>query len=225
MKIGSKAWQGLIIKGAKLLDVYIDEQHTQQFASHAQELIQWNKRINLTRITDPGDLAIKHYIDSIAPAKEMGMGMTLLDIGSGGGFPGIPLKIINPSLSVTLIDASRKKANFLKYLIQKLKIEEISAIHARAEEFANELAFANRFDVIISRALADLNIFVNTAMPLLAPGGKMVALKGKYSRNEINLLNPTIEKDSLSLQIKSYILPFLEAERSMVIIRKINAGW
>ena len=152
MQIGSKKWQNLIYEGAKNLDIQIDKRKIEKFAIHALELMKWNQKTNLTAITDPFEVAIKHFLDSIVPVKIIPSNASLLDIGSGGGFPGIPLKIILPSLSVTLIDASRKKVSFLKHIIRILELKNIDALHIRAEEFANEPGVAKKFDVIISRA-------------------------------------------------------------------------
>ena len=115
MRIGSPQWAALIVEGAKAFGLALDQKQVSRFAAHASELIKWNKKFNLTTITDPRDMALKHYLDSIAPAKRIPSFSTLLDIGSGGGFPGIPLKIICPNLKLTLIDGSRKKINFLKH--------------------------------------------------------------------------------------------------------------
>ena len=104
MNIGSSQWAKLIIKGAKSFDLDLDLEQVSRFGVHAGELIKWNKKFNLTRITDPREMAVKHYLDSLAPARLLPPSGTLLDIGSGGGFPGIPLKVVNPSSTLTLIE-------------------------------------------------------------------------------------------------------------------------
>jgi len=156
MKIGSAEWSELIVDGVKAFDLDLDRHHTELFAAHAKELLHWNNTINLTTITDPFEVAVKHFVDSLAPAKRISPGASLLDIGSGSGFPGIPLKIVLPSLAVTLIDASRKRVNFLKHVIRTLKLGGIEAVHIRAEDLADDPAYRKRFDTITSRALTDL---------------------------------------------------------------------
>ena len=136
MKIGSKEWQNIIYEGAENLGVRIDWLEIEKFSIHAIELSKWNQKINLTAITDPMEVAVKHFLDAIAPIPDIPPNGSLLDIGSGGGFPGIPLKICLPSVSVTMIDASRKKVNFLKHMIRTLELENIYAFHIRAEDFA-----------------------------------------------------------------------------------------
>jgi len=213
MKIGSNEWSELIIRGARAFDLDLDHHHTGLFAVHARELLHWNQTINLTAITDPFEIAIKHFVDSLAPAGLILPGATLLDIGSGGGFPGIPLKVAIPTLSMTLIDASRKKINFLKHVIRTLELEDIEAIHIRAEALAADPAYQKHFDFITSRALTDLNAFIRRARPLLAANGQMIALKGKVDPAE----GETGHSDTPIA--KTYLLPFTQSQRSIFIIR------
>lgn len=152
----------------------------------------------------------------------------MLDIGSGGGFPGIPLKIILPKLSVTLIDASRKKTSFLKHVIRTLKLENIEALHIRAEDLAIQPSYMNRFDVIISRALSSLDAFVRLALPLLKNRGVIIALKGEIDKSELddlrdNVLEKMNSGGSIDRQFtisrERYSLPMLNSERSIITVR------
>ncbi|MBW2564986.1 MAG: 16S rRNA (guanine(527)-N(7))-methyltransferase RsmG [Deltaproteobacteria bacterium] len=214
MNIGSEQWKKLVEKGAGNLNIHIDRKKTDQFSIHATELIKWNQKINLTTITDPVEVAVKHFLDSIAPVRVMPLCGRMLDIGSGGGFPGIPLKILIPSLSVTLIDASRKKVSFLKHIIRNIKLIEIDARQIRAEELAKEKPAMNCFDVIICRAFSRLDKIILKALPLLAKDGIIIAMKGKLSASELK----SVSKCDLSLTVEKYKLPFLELERTLVII-------
>jgi 16S rRNA (guanine527-N7)-methyltransferase len=213
MKIGSPEWSKLIIDGARVFDLDLESRHTDLFAVHARELLHWTRITNLTTITDPYEIAIKHYVDSLAPAGMMSSDATLLDIGSGGGFPGIPLKVVIPSLEVTLVDASRKKVNFLKHVIRILKLDGIEALHTRVEELAKDPAHAKHFDFIASRALTDLKSFVSQARPLLAADGLMIALKGKMDETAVEAARSHI------LAVETYRLPFADSERSIFKIR------
>jgi len=213
MKIGSDEWSKLIIDGASAFDLDLDRSHTDLFATHANELLHWTKTTNLTTILDPFEVAVKHFVDSLAPAGLIAPGTTLLDIGSGGGFPGIPLKVIIPTLSITLIDASRKKVNFLKHVIRTLKLDGIEARHIRAEELAADSAYRNQFNVITSRALTDLKSFIRRARPLLAVNGQIIALKGKMDETEVEAVRPHI------LAVETYRLPFAGSKRSIIKIR------
>jgi 16S rRNA (guanine527-N7)-methyltransferase len=213
MKIGSNEWSELIINGARFFDLDLDRRHTELFAAHARELLHWNNTINLTTITDPFEVAVKHFVDSLAPAKMISPGATLLDIGSGSGFPGIPLKVIMPSLVVTLVDASRKKANFLKHVIRTLKLEGIEAHHIRAEDLADDPAYLKHFETITSRALTDLKSFILQARPFLAVNGQMIALKGLVDKTELEAVGSNL------LAVETYMLPFMNSKRSIFQIQ------
>ena len=230
MEIGSEKWKRLIIDGAGHFGVRINRDQAQQLALHAALMLKWNRTTNLTAITDSMDVAVKHFLDSIITGPLISPGATVLDIGSGAGFPGIPLKIVIPSLQVTLIDASRKKISFLKHAIRTLNFENIEAHHIRAEDFAKNPASANRFDVITCRALSSIKDFVLMASPLLAEDGAIIALKGPDLQQEIEVLQQQtdthtgllrIENVQFSLKVKTYTLPYLETQRSIIIFRKV----
>jgi 16S rRNA (guanine527-N7)-methyltransferase len=209
MEIGSDKWKRIILSGAADLRISIESTQVDKFAIHARELLHWNQKINLTAVTDPLDVAVKHYLDSIAPVKILPHKGLLLDIGTGGGFPGIPLKILLPSLSVTLIDASRKKVNFLKHAGRALGLSDLKVLHIRAEDLRRQIFLAAKdrrsasangmpplmdgndshtqpFHVIVSRALTSLDRFISLALPLLANDGMMMALKGRLSEAELS---------------------------------------
>ena len=231
MQIGSEEWAALLIEGARSFDIELKSDQIRLFADHARELMRWNETFNITAITDPRDIALKHYLDSLPAARYIAPDATLLDIGSGGGFPGIPLKILLPSLTVTLIDASRKKVNFLKHAIRTLKLEHTEAIHGRAESLANDPSYRQRFDTIISRALSALPDYIRLAQPLLAAGGMIIALKGRSDDIDLNDLRNTVRGEGGAdpavgrygeISIENYILPFVESQRSMVILSSIR---
>ncbi len=183
---------------------------------HAKELILWNKKINLTAITDPFRMAEKHFVDSIAALSFFKNEKSLLDVGSGGGFPGIPLKIMNPLLRVVLIDASRKKVNFLKQVIRILQLENIDAIHSRVEDLHENQTYKNKFDAVISRAFTNLSDFVMLAAPFLKKGGNIYAMKGKHAEKEIM---PAVSR-KFDIKIDHYLLPFEKSDRYMIKLTK-----
>lgn len=232
MQIGSSKWQNLIYEGAKNLDIQIDKRKIEKFAIHALELMKWNQKTNLTAITDPFEVAVKHFLDSIVPVKIIPSTASLLDIGSGGGFPGIPLKISLPSLSVTLIDASRKKVSFLKHIIRILELKNIDVLHIRAEEFANKQGVEKKFNVIISRALSSMTTFALTALPFLKKEGVIIAMRGNVSDYDIKLLRSSVNKrhailmdgdtEAFEISVKRYSLPYLKSDRSMVSLKYGN---
>ncbi|UCD33773.1 MAG: 16S rRNA (guanine(527)-N(7))-methyltransferase RsmG [Desulfobacterales bacterium] len=223
MQIGSKKWNRLIEDGAKELNVSLDQKKIELLGRHAIELLHWNQTINLTAITDPAKIAVNHFLDSIAPATMIPLDASLLDVGSGGGFPGIPLKILMPSLSVVLIDSSRKKISFLKHVIRALGLHNIDAHHVRAEDIAKDTIATHTYDVIISRALSSTDIFIRTALPLLAKDGIIIGMKGKLSYKDMQSLHSSLKtiENNFSLVLKKYRLPHLESERSLVVLRNI----
>jgi 16S rRNA (guanine527-N7)-methyltransferase len=233
MKIGSKKWQHIIYDGAINLGIGIDWREIEKFSIHALELIKWNQKINLTAITDPMEVAVKHFLDSIAPIPDISPNGSLLDIGSGGGFPGIPIKICLPSLSVTLIDASRKKVNFLKHVIRILELENIYAFHIRAEDFAKKPEAVCHFDVVVSRAISSMETFAVAAIPFLKKDGAIIAMKGAISDHDVRMLRSSVNKGSdvqredserFELHVKKYALPHLKSDRSIVFLRKVQGG-
>jgi 16S rRNA (guanine527-N7)-methyltransferase len=221
MEIGSREWQSFLIDGAAKLGVEIDADITAQFSTHAAELIKWNRKINLTTITRPKDLAVNHFLDSLAPAHFIPENARMLDIGSGGGFPGIPLKILKPPLSVMLIDGTRKKVNFLKNVLRILKLKGIEAHQIRAENLLEDSTYVESFDVIISRAVSSLEHFVKMALPLLAKLGSIMALKGKVNQKELDAIRSEFLADRYSLEVQNYKLPSIEALRSVIIIKHL----
>jgi len=221
MKIGSVSWRNIILAGAEALALEVSARQMDLLARYAGELIQWNRKINLTAITDAHALAVKHFLDSMAPVGLIPAGVSLLDIGSGAGFPGIPLKIIRSDVKVTLIDAVRKKVNFQKHVIRTLGLEDIRSFQTRAEQFACE----KPFDVIITRALSSLKEFVLLALPLLAENGVMLAWKGNSvaTQSEISILRSGEHANRpsggpLIVTLWPYRLPGLAAERTIVAV-------
>ena len=237
MEIGSIEWQQLIIEGAGHLDIQLDRRHAEKFALHALELDRWNQKMNLTSIKKPLDVAVKHYLDSIIPSPLIKAGASLLDIGSGGGFPGIPLKIIMPSLTVTMIDATRKKVSFLNHVIRVLQLKGIRAVHTRLEDWIKDSGFHQTFDVITCRAFSDLKRFAGDALPLANSDGVLIALKGKEARAELKQLttgdggglrldldNNRDSRVSLSVEVFQSKLPYLNEPRLSVVMRPMWAA-
>jgi 16S rRNA (guanine527-N7)-methyltransferase len=230
VQIGSKKWKNIIYDGAKDLDIQIDRKKIDQFAIHATELLKWSQKTNLTAIFDPLEIAVKHFLDSMAPAPFISPDISLLDVGSGGGFPGIPLKIMIPSLRVTLIDASGKKVSFLKHVIRMLGLVNIEACHVRAQDLSKDFSGHTAYDVIISRALSSMVNFVQLSLPLLAKHGVIIAMKGKITDKEIESARLLLEKlrdmqenrmSRFNCVLKTYRLPHLKSQRSLVFIKNV----
>lgn len=227
MNVDSEEWKKSLASLCRISYIDIDRQQSDQMANYATELIDSNKKVNLTAIIDPEEIAEKHMIDSFIPGKFIPRNASVLDIGTGGGFPGIPLKIFMPSLAVSLVDSSRKKINFLKYVIRILNLENISAHQYRVEELPNHPEFAGQFDVVISRAFTSLEKFLVLALPLVKVDGIIIAMKGKEVQKELDELKEAktgasvyqINGHTLELQVEKYRLPVSGDERSLVITR------
>jgi len=214
MQIDSAKWKTTIIDGAKAMGIPIDVKAADLFAIHGMELIRWAKKTNLTAITDPMEVAVKHFIDSIAAVSFIPSGSKLLDVGSGGGFPGLPLKVVIPTLWVTLIDGSRKKVSFLHHVIRMLGIQQVEAMQIRIEDLAKQQDFSGAFDIIVCRAFSSLALFVKQTLPLLTSGGKLIAFRGHPTEKDMQ----SLESLSLPYTIHEYHLPHFNAKRSLVIL-------
>lgn len=217
MEIGDQKWIQTILEGASEFGIHLSEAQINLMTLHCMELVDWNKVTNLTSITDPAEIAVKHVIDSLAASEMIAQGSRVVDIGTGGGFPGIPLKIARNDIDMLLLDSSRKRVSFLKQVIIKSKIKGISAIHARAEDIANTKGMHETFDVAISRAFSSLdNIFALSA-PFLNSRGFILAMKGREAKNEMeSFLNEHGKKAAVS--IRDYDLPIIRQERAIIKI-------
>ncbi|MDH4099249.1 MAG: 16S rRNA (guanine(527)-N(7))-methyltransferase RsmG [Nitrospirota bacterium] len=177
----------LLTDGAAALGFPLSAGMPGLFARYFDELIKWNARINLTAITDEREVVIKHFIDSLAFAKgfDTGLPLRLLDIGAGAGFPGIPLKIVFPSLDVVLLDSVAKKVSFMSHVCRTLGLSDITAIHGRAEELARKPEFAGSFDLVTLRAVTDTEAALNLAKPFLKKGGRVVMSRSTEEMRQI----------------------------------------
>ena len=199
-------------------NIIISEEQINKFYKYMKNLIEWNKNINLTAIKDEKDIIIKHFIDSIIVRKEID-GEKLIDIGSGAGFPGIPLKIMDDGLNVTLIDAVNKKVNFINNSVELLNLKNTNAIHARAEELAHMNEYREQFDTAVSRAVSNMSTLVEYMLPFVKVGGKCICLKGPNSEEEIEKSTNAIKKlGGEIVNISKY--EFERNERCLLIIKK-----
>jgi 16S rRNA (guanine527-N7)-methyltransferase len=215
----STEWAHILDKGAKEMGMCLERPQIVQFAIYAKELMAWNRFANLTAITDPVEIAVKQFLDTLPLSHLLPSGSRVLDIGSGGGFPGIPLKIMRPGVEVTLIDASRKKVSFQKHIIRTLALKDIEARHMRAEELKRELQPETRqYDVIVSKAVSRLDRFLDQAIPLLRRPGLMIGMKGRSVQAELEAAGSKIEAHGLTFTVTKYRLPYLDIERFLIIL-------
>lgn len=237
MSIGSPEWIGLIVEGAARLGTELSADQAAAFAAHAHDLLRWNRRVNLTAITEPFEMAVKHYLDSIVAVPliqafmHTNAGASLLDVGSGAGFPGIPLKIAIPALRVSLLEARRKRANYLKQAVRCLKLSGVRVWHQRLEDRAGEMPVEERFDLIVCRAFSELTTFVRSALPWLKHNGMVLAYKGGIggktageieALRSLEMAGPGQAEDQRGKQPQVHVtscrLPYLEVERTLIVI-------
>lgn len=217
-----KEFKEELVKSAKKIDIDITEEQAQKLYKYMITLIEWNKKINLTAITQEKEIIYKHFIDSISINKYIKNKRNIIDIGTGAGFPGIPLKILNNQNNFTLVDSLGKRINFLQNVKKDLNLNNINLIHSRAEDLAKIDIYREKFDVVVSRAVANLRVLVEYMLPLVKKDEICICMKGpnieeeiKEAENAINILGGKIEK------INFMELPG-EMQRNIVIIRKIK---
>ncbi len=214
----------LISRGAGELGIETTGPQLENLARHANELLKWNKKINLTRISDPAEMAIKHYVDSLACGPYIPAGADVLDIGTGGGFPGIPVAVVAQPGSLLMIDSVGKKISFLQQALRLMGLENVDARHIRAQELKEKSGYGEFFDRVICRALTGVEQIVEMAFPLLKAGGMVVALKGRVVRTEEEFRRLAEKSDEAfggdNIRMVNYRLPVLNVERSMILIRK-----
>lgn len=198
------------------------------FAKFYQMIIEWNQKMNLTAITDEDEFIAKHILDSLSVIKYIGKYILFfdnkktLDLGTGAGFPGIPLKIYEQNLSVTLMDALQKRINFLNAVIIELKLTNIIAMHGRAEEVSTA-HLRESFDIVFSRAVASLPTLLEYALPFLKVGGFFIAWKGGKAKDEARLSKNALKiLGGKILEINEVKIPNLNEERALIVIKKEN---
>jgi 16S rRNA (guanine527-N7)-methyltransferase len=210
----------ILIEGAKAFDIELDDKAVEAFDLYLKELLKWNRKINLTAIRTEKGVVLKHFLDSLSILPLLPKPSSLLDVGSGPGFPGIPLKIVAPSLDVTLIDSVRKKVDFQRHVIRTLGLKGIETIHARIESERGLPGMEGQFDGVISRALSDTQTFLNLSHPFLKRGGVALAMKGKVEERETQILQEA-EKGRYRFQrVVNFVLPFSTFRRSVLLFEK-----
>lgn len=210
----------------QILGVSLNPLQLKAFQIYESELIEWNSKYNLTAIDSPDKIKIKHFLDSLTCLSVLGEEekIKFIDIGTGAGFPGLPLKIIKPDWQATLVDSVRKKTDFCEYIASKLSLDKIKVIQNRAEKLGQQLEFREQYDWAISRAVARLPILAEYLLPLVKVGGKVLAMKGENAHAEaqnaeyaIQLLGGHLSK------LIPFTLPGVVEEHYLVIIDKIAA--
>ena len=202
------------------------EDQISAFNKYYELLYEWNKKINLTAITEPKDVAIKHMVDSLSCFKAdlFKENTSLIDVGTGAGFPGLPLKIFYPSLKLTLLDSLNKRVKFLQLVVDELGLKDVEVIHARSEEAARNKKYREKFDLATARAVARLPIICEYCLPFVKEGGTFIALKGRQYEEEATQAQKAIKVLGGEISdIMPVKLPEIDDKRAVIYIKKVKS--
>jgi len=228
----------ILKKGALALGIELGDHEINQFSAYTALLLEWNKKFNLTRITDPAEIAVKHYLDSLTclAAARFPEGALVADVGTGAGFPGVPLAIARPDLRLVLIEATRKKLAFLEVVrdailsqhpailsLSKDGVPRIELVHARAEEVGRLPEHRERYDVVVARAVAEMRVLAEYCLPLVKVGGVFIAQKRPDVEHELARARPGISVlGGGPPEVVRLTLPGTDSRRSVVVVKKIK---
>lgn len=210
----------LFIEETKKLGIELTSQQLEKLNQFYELLISWNQKMNLTRITEKEDVYLKHFYDSLTLSKviDLNQDLTLCDVGSGAGFPGIVLKICFPNLKITLLDSLQKRVNYLNEIIKELDLKNIEAIHTRAEDYAKQNR--EKFDIVTARAVANLKILSELCIPMVKVNGLFIAMKANIEEEIENSTEILKKLDSKIEKIETFYLPIENSIRNIIIIQK-----
>lgn len=208
---------------AEQIDVKLSDKMVEQFFIYKDLLKEWNEKINLTAIVDDEEIIIKHFIDSLTIVKHIPQNAKIIDVGTGAGFPGIPIKIARPDVEVVLLDSLNKRINFLNEVIEKTGITDIETIHSRAEDAGNNIKYREKFDISTARAVANMSTLLEYCTPFLKEGGRFICMKAE-AREEVKEAEKAIKTLNMQLEdVEEFKLPKIEANRTVIILKKLKS--
>lgn len=205
------------------IDKKFTEEQIEKFYNYMNLLLEWNEKINLTAIVEENDIILKHFIDSVTINKYLEKDNKIIDVGTGAGFPGLPIAILNNEKEITLLDSLNKRILFLQDVVNKINLQNVTAIHSRAEEFGKNKAHREKYDVVVSRAVASLNILLEYMLPLVKVGGKCICMKGSNIDEELESSKNAIkELGGKLVKREEFLLPDSDIKRNIIIIEKVK---
>ena len=212
-----------MIELSKKIDISLTETQIKKFFEYMQLLLEWNEKINLTAITEVNDIILKHFIDSLTIIKYIKESDKIIDVGTGAGFPGIPIGIMNSKIDITLLDSLNKRINFLNEVCNKLDLKNIKTIHGRAEDFGQNIDTREKFNIAVSRAVANMTTLVEYLLPFVKVGGCAICMKGPEIDEELSKAEFAIKELGGKVEkVENFVLPNSDIERNIVIIKKIS---
>ena len=220
--------ENILIDGAQRLGINLNEEQIRKFSRYLELLVQWNQKINLTSLKTPQEIIIKHFLDSISCIKAINKyidteGISVIDVGAGAGFPGMPIKIICPSIRLFLLEARKKKTIFLEKVTEEMNFQQVKILKGRAETFGKGTDHREKYDIAISRAVARLNVLSEYCLPLVRVGGFFIAQKGRSCKEETEKSLKTVHVLGGELTgVENVRIPFINQERYLLVIKKIK---
>lgn len=221
-----ESFQDILAKAVNKYGLVLTEQQLAHLDSYYRLLIEWNEKMNLTAITEPQEVAVKHMVDSLSCYREdiFAAGASLVDVGTGAGFPGLPLKIFRTDIRLTLMDSLNKRLNFLREVVDTLGLQQVEFVHARAEEAGKNKQYREQYQIAVSRAVARLNILCELCLPMVKPGGWFIALKGAQYEEEVREAGNAVKVLGGKIEdIQPVALPGLTDKRAVIYIKKAAA--
>jgi len=213
----------LMKENLKELNIELSDLQLEKFYKYMNILVEWNKFMNLTGITEPEEVITKHFIDSLTVLDKVNKNASIIDVGTGAGFPGIPIKIAFPETKVVLLDSLNKRIKFLNEVIEKLELNNIETIHGRAEEYGRNKNHREKYDIAIARAVAPLNILLEYLIPFAKVNGKCLCMKGSSSEEEIiNSKNAIKILGGEIVKTEDFYIPNTDIKRRIVQVNKVK---
>ncbi|MFD2443689.1 16S rRNA (guanine(527)-N(7))-methyltransferase RsmG [Bacillus sp. CGMCC 1.16607] len=203
--------------------VTLTSHQLKQYELYYETLVEWNEKMNLTAITEKGEVYLKHFFDSITAGfyYDFSKPLTVCDVGAGAGFPSIPIKIAFPNIHVTIVDSLNKRITFLEHLAKVLQLDHVRFVHDRAETFGQNKEYREQFDIVTARAVARLSVLSELCLPLVKKGGQFIAMKAASAEDELKTAQKAIQTFGGKLvKQESFLLPLENSERTIIFIQK-----
>ena len=208
---------------ANKININLTENQIEKFHKYMKLVLNWNEKINLTAITDEDEIILKHFVDSLTVLKYINENDKIIDVGTGAGFPGIPIAIMMPNVKITLLDSLNKRINFLNEVIRELDLKNIETIHSRSEDCGKDFLFREKYDIALARAVANLSTLSEYLLPFIKIDGKMICMKGSNLEEELKNAEYAIKELGGEFVLKDeFELPDSDIKRNIIIVEKVK---